>query len=140
MGSLQIMNTMSCKVKVNDRCVEVTYRGLFSLVQIFLNFLNGLGEFILCYCKMGGTWHKHTISLTVTYWIHCRALLSSKTLSLQEQLLMLMLQLVTMGDMNGYSSQTQVYRGTQLQQVTIHSKVQGENSSQLQLYTTYVTV
>ena len=72
MGSLQIMNIMSCKVKVNDRCVEVTYRGLFSLVQIFLNFLNGLGEFILCYCKMGTTWHKHTISLTVTYWIQCR--------------------------------------------------------------------
>ena len=59
MGSLQIMNTMSCKVKVNDRCVEVTYRGLFSLVQIFLNFLNELGEFILCYCKMSATWHKH---------------------------------------------------------------------------------
>ena len=88
MGSLQIMNTMSCEVKVNDRCVEVTYRGLFSLMQIFLN---GLGKFILCYCKMDTTWHKRTISLTVTYWIQCSALLSSKTLLLQVQLLMLML-------------------------------------------------
>ena len=93
----------------------IPYSRLFSLGTNFPEWTHNLGKFILRCCSykvrlwvVGGTWRDRNISLTCC--IQCRTLLSSKTLSLQLQLLMLKFQLATVGVMNGYSIQPQVYR------------------------------
>ena len=92
------------------RLEQPSYSGLFSLGTSFPEWTHNSGKIyfgiVLCKarCKVqsvaiqvvGGAWRDHNISLILTCCIiQCRTLLSSRTLSLQLQLLMLKLQLAS---------------------------------------------
>ena len=62
-------------------------------------------------CYIGGTWRDCNISLILTCLIQCKALLSSKTAIAAANVEVIGTYIATMRVMNGYSSQTEVYRG-----------------------------